>query len=83
MPIVMFHSSLEMPGRKNRIRSFLLRESGSLLPYPVTDVLQSVHWWPGDRNETKSWTQWDPEGFTSGVAGPFLKYVAETGMFFS
>ena len=39
----------------------------------------SVHWWPGDRDSTKDWTQWNERAFNVGVAGPFLKYAAETG----
>ena len=36
-----------------------------------------VHWWPGDCSSMKNWTQWDSDGFNSGVAGPFLKYAGE------
>ena len=43
-------------------------------------MYKSVHWWPEDRGSSKSWTEWDPEGFGTGVAGPFLKYVVESGM---
>ena len=83
MPIVTFHSLLEMLERMNRIRDFSLRESGLPLSHLVIDGLQSVHWWPGDHDQTKSWTQWDPEGFNSGVASPFLKYASETSTLFS
>ena len=49
----------------------------------IADMQGSVHWWPGDHKHTRSWTDWDPEGFNSGVAGPFLKYVKETSTLFS
>ncbi|KAF9782647.1 hypothetical protein BJ322DRAFT_1110523 [Thelephora terrestris] len=38
----------------------------------------AVHWWPGDRTSSPDWTQWDRDAFNTGVAGPFLKYVAHT-----
>ena len=53
-----------------------------LLCRSVADTQGSVHWWPGDHKHTKSWTDWDPEGFNAGVAGPFLKYVKETSTCF-
>ena len=45
----------------------------------MADTYTSVHWWPGDRDSTKDWTQWDDGAFNAGVAGPFLAYAAETG----
>lgn len=68
-----------MLGRAEQMETFsqrqyyLLYSSGSLL---VTDIKERVHWWPGDRTSTKDWTQWDEDGFNSGVAGPFLAYAA-------
>jgi hypothetical protein len=53
-----------------------------LLCRSIADTQGSVHWWPRDHKHTRSWTDWDPEGFNAGVAGPFLKYVKETSTFF-
>lgn len=78
MPVAALLSSREMLTREMLTMGFSLRksilspESTSLLT-----LLRSVHWWPGDHSKTKDWTQWDADGFSSGVAGPFLAYAGE------
>ena len=76
----MFPSSLGVLRRTKLTKGFSRREFDFLfLGFQSVINLLSVHWWPGDRDSTKDWTQWDEEAFNSGVVGPFLEYAGETG----